>query len=60
MSLYAIGDFHFSTSVNKPMDIFGDNWDDHQNKIIESWKEVITDDDLVFSTWRYFMGYKLE
>ena len=34
MSLYAIGDLHFSTSVNKPMDIFGDNWDDHQNKII--------------------------
>ena len=27
MSLYAIGDLHFSTSVNKPMNIFGSNWD---------------------------------
>ena len=47
MSIYAIGDLHFSTCVNKPMDIFGDNWDDHQNRIIKSWKEVVTDDDLV-------------
>ena len=27
MSLYAIGDLHFSTSVDKPMNIFGDKWD---------------------------------
>lgn len=47
MSLYAIGDLHFSTSVNKPMDIFGDNWDDHQNKIINNWKEIIKNDDTV-------------
>ena len=32
MSLYAIGDLHFSTAVNKPMDVFGDNWDNHQEK----------------------------
>ena len=30
MSLYAIGDLHFSTSVNKPMNIFGGNWDNHE------------------------------
>lgn len=47
MSLYAIGDLHFSTSVNKPMDIFGDNWDDHQNKIINNWKAIINEDDTV-------------
>lgn len=47
MSLYAIGDLHFSTSVNKPMDIFGDNWEDHQNKIINNWKEIIKEDDTV-------------
>ena len=27
MSLYAIGDLHFSTLVEKPMNIFGDKWD---------------------------------
>lgn len=47
MSLYAIGDLHFSTSVNKPMDIFGDNWDDHQNKIINNWKRIIKEEDTV-------------
>lgn len=47
MSLYAIGDLHFSTSVNKPMDIFGDNWNNHQNKIIDNWKEIIKEDDTV-------------
>ena len=47
MSLYAIGDLHFSTAVNKPMDVFGDNWDNHQEKIINNWKEVISDEDTV-------------
>ena len=27
MGLYAIGDLHFSTENPKPMNIFGDNWD---------------------------------
>ncbi|MEG0857074.1 MAG: metallophosphoesterase [Romboutsia sp.] len=47
MSIYAIGDLHFSTAVNKPMDIFGGHWDNHQNKIIENWKEVVTEEDTV-------------
>ena len=34
MGLYAIGDLHFSTSVEKPMNIFGDKWDKHEEKII--------------------------
>ena len=47
MSLYAIGDLHFSTAVNKPMNIFGDNWDNHEEKIINSWKSQVKDDDIV-------------
>ena len=47
MSLYAIGDLHFSTAVNKPMNIFGDNWDNHEEKIINSWKSQVKDDDTV-------------
>ena len=41
MSIYAIGDLHFSTAVNKPMNIFGDNWENHELKIIEDWKKEI-------------------
>lgn len=47
MSLYAIGDLHFSTAVNKPMNIFGQNWDNHEEKIINSWKSQVKEDDLV-------------
>jgi hypothetical protein len=47
MSLYAIGDLHFSTAVNKPMNVFGDNWTGHESKIIESWQSNVVDDDLV-------------
>lgn len=47
MSLYAIGDLHFSTAVNKPMNIFGDNWDNHEEKIINSWKSKVNVEDTV-------------
>ena len=47
MSLYAIGDLHFSTSVNKPMHIFGGNWDRHEEKIIESWMSKVKKEDTV-------------
>ncbi|MGL5693147.1 MAG: metallophosphoesterase [Peptostreptococcaceae bacterium] len=47
MSLYAIGDLHFSTDVNKPMNVFGSNWDKHEEKIIENWKEQIRPEDTV-------------
>lgn len=47
MSLYAIGDLHFSTSVQKPMNIFGDKWEKHEDKIINSWNNNVKEDDLV-------------
>ncbi len=47
MSLYAIGDLHFSTSVDKPMNVFGENWNDHMEKIISSWKENVKKEDTV-------------
>nr|WP_312986046.1 metallophosphoesterase [Clostridioides sp.] len=47
MSLYAIGDLHFSTSVDKPMNIFGDNWNGHVEKIISNWRENVSSDDTV-------------
>lgn len=47
MSLYAIGDLHFSTAVNKPMNIFGDNWKNHEKKIIDSWNSKVNKNDTV-------------
>ena len=47
MSIYAMADLHLSFNTDKPMDIFGDNWQNHEEKIEESWKSKVTDNDLV-------------
>lgn len=47
MSIYAIADLHLSFNESKPMDIFGDNWYKHEEKIKKDWIEKVNDDDLV-------------
>lgn len=47
MGLFAIADLHFGFSVDKPMEIFGENWRNHPQKIIENWKREITAEDTV-------------
>lgn len=45
--IYAIGDLHFDSSKEKPMDIFGENWIEHEEKIIKNWQDKVSHDDLV-------------
>lgn len=33
MALYAIGDLHLSHGVNKPMNVFGAKWENHEKKL---------------------------
>lgn len=33
MSLYAIGDLHLAMASNKPMDVFGDAWKEHDKRL---------------------------
>lgn len=47
MSIYAISDLHLSFKENKPMNIFGDNWTNHDEKIKTNWIENIKQDDIV-------------
>lgn len=47
MNIYAISDLHFASSINKPMDIFGDHWKNHADKISHNWRRVVEDEDLV-------------
>lgn len=47
MSLYAISDLHLSLYKDKPMDIFGDNWCNHSEKIKNNWNNMINDEDTV-------------
>lgn len=47
MSIYTIGDLHLSFRENKPMDIFGENWTNHEQKIKEDWLKKVKEEDLV-------------
>ena len=47
MALYAISDLHLGFNLDKPMDIFGDNWINHEEKIKENWYKLIGSDDTV-------------
>lgn len=47
MSLYAISDLHLSFFKNKPMDIFGNNWRNHAEKIKNNWDNIIKKDDII-------------
>ena len=47
MSIFVIGDLHLSFGTNKPMDIFGVNWENHAEKIKQNWINKVNDNDLV-------------
>lgn len=49
MDIYAIGDLHLSLSpdVDKPMDVFGEGWVNHPDRLREAWEGVIDEDDTV-------------
>lgn len=47
MAIYGIADLHLDSTGDKPMDIFGENWTNHQEKIFNNWRNIITEDDIV-------------
>ena len=47
MSIFAIADLHLSFGTNKPMDVFGEEWEDHSEKIKQDWLKKVKPDDLV-------------
>ena len=47
MSIYVIADLHLSFGTNKPMDIFGDNWDNHPEKVKQDWIAKVKPEDTV-------------
>ena len=59
MSLYAIGDFHLSFTVNKPMDVFDKRWKNHVAKIEKHWKRKVTENDTVVITGDHSWGRDL-
>ncbi|MCT4663230.1 MAG: metallophosphoesterase [Tissierellales bacterium] len=47
MKIFAIGDLHMDHKKEKPMDIFGEGWKNHEEKIFENWRNQVGKDDVV-------------
>lgn len=47
MAIYTISDLHLSFGTDKPMNIFGGAWIDHEGQIAENWRSAVADDDTV-------------
>ena len=47
MAVFALADLHLGFSVDKPMDIFGDQWKGHPEKIEANWRETVGEGDTV-------------
>lgn len=60
MSIFVIADLHLSFETNKPMDIFGDNWENHDKKIAENWKNKVKENDLVVLPGDFSWAMSLE
>lgn len=60
MKIFAISDLHLSNSCDKPMDIFGGNWEGYTDKIIENWNAKVTDGDIVLIAGDISWAMKLE
>ena len=64
MSTYVISDLHLSFGAQKPMNVFGEKWDNFENKIAEEWKSKVNDDDFVIIagdvSWATYIEEALE
>lgn len=60
MALYAISDLHLALNGDKPMDVFGEKWYKHEEKIAENWREVIKETDTVLIAGDISWSIKME
>lgn len=60
MALYAISDLHLDLNGDKPMDIFGDKWLNHDEKIKNNWMKKVTVEDTVLIAGDISWSMKIE
>lgn len=58
--LFALSDTHLSFTTDKPMNIFGANWDNHAQKIKENWEKLVGPCDTVVLSGDLSWGIDLE
>ncbi|MBQ7667926.1 MAG: metallophosphoesterase [Clostridia bacterium] len=60
MAIWAIADLHLSFGVvDKPMNVFGQNWDNYEEKIKANWLEKIKPEDIVILAGDFSWGMYL-
>ena len=60
MKVFAISDLHLSGLVEKPMNVFGEGWEGHVEKIRADWLQKVTKDDIVLIGGDTSWGMRLE
>lgn len=58
--IWAIGDLHLDHKKEKPMDVFGEKWENHEEKIFSSWEKLVAEDDRVLVVGDISWALKLE
>lgn len=60
MSIFVIADLHLSFKNPKPMNIFGENWENHEEKIKEDWLKKVNKEDCVILPGDFSWAMNLE
>lgn len=47
MAIFAISDLHLSFGTDKPMNVFGQVWENYEDKIKVNWKSSVNENDIV-------------
>ena len=62
MKIFAIGDPHlsFDERIEKPMDVFGEGWKDHSERLKEKWESIVSPEDIVMVVGDISWGLRLD
>ncbi|MGL4361949.1 MAG: metallophosphoesterase [Cellulosilyticaceae bacterium] len=60
MKLFAIGDLHLAHQVDKPMQRFGNQWENHIQKIQDAWTKYVSEEDYVIICGDISWALKIE
>jgi predicted phosphohydrolase len=60
MRIWGLSDLHLSFSSDKPMDVFGDHWAGHADKMAAAWDALVAPDDVVLCPGDLSWAMKLE
>jgi len=60
MKVFAISDLHLSFSTDKPMDVFGEKWENYEQKVKKNIAKIVGDDDLLLIAGELSWAMQLE